>query len=578
MAGWSVPGVVHLKQVREDPMGRRVLARHRVTRRSLAITYLSPELLADPEFRSRFGADCARLARVRAAWIARVHRYVECDRGVDQHCAAVVADHIGGSSLRALLLAQGAVGTAAAFVVLKETLLGLAACHQAGLAHGDLKPEDVILTPAGRIRLVDFGLWTSEGRRMLARSTPFYLAPEQWSGPGVSQAGDIYAATVTFFECLAGAPPFYAEEVAELSAKHARGVPPVEVLPEPVREIVLRGLAKDPGSRPDARALFALVGEVASRTVGPDWERRGRQELVALIANRPAVPELRTVQRQTGQSAWGFGKPVRLAAVMGGALALAAGLSSPPLAVLPGISIFGAGVMPPVLAFPDFDRGGLAVRMTTSGPSVDRAPAIAAIKVRNAAPQSPALPVSAPRVGAAPYEPAAEKLDQDTARTYGGGSNQRAANQSGPGQPFPGLPLCTEVDDHTPCTTANPAQPGSTGSSAEPSPASLPVSLPVPLSVPVPVKAPVQPPESVRPPVKVPQPIVNRDKIRHQKDLHLPNDFRAQLDSPRPKKTAQGDRVQWDRSDFTGRSVEGSTSRSGRGHEHFTSNRNSGNR
>src|SRR5581483_6176662 len=88
MAGWSVPGVVHLRQVREDAVGRRVVARHRLTRKSLAITYLSPEVLADAEFRARFEAECARLTRIRQSGIARVYRYLACDDGV-----AVIGEH-----------------------------------------------------------------------------------------------------------------------------------------------------------------------------------------------------------------------------------------------------------------------------------------------------------------------------------------------------------------------------------------------------------------------------------------------------------------------------------------------------
>ncbi|HJT04737.1 MAG TPA: protein kinase, partial [Pseudonocardiaceae bacterium] len=156
MAGWSVPGVVHLRQVREDPVGRRVVARHRITRKSLAITYLSPELLADAEFRTRFAGECAQLMRVRQAEVARVYRYLDCEDG-----AAVIGAHLNGATLRSLLRAHGAVGTEAALVVLKDVLRALAACHQAGVAHGDLTPDDVILTSAGRARLTGFGLWTA---------------------------------------------------------------------------------------------------------------------------------------------------------------------------------------------------------------------------------------------------------------------------------------------------------------------------------------------------------------------------------------------------------------------------------
>ncbi|HVE96275.1 MAG TPA: serine/threonine-protein kinase [Pseudonocardiaceae bacterium] len=387
MAGWSVPGVVPLREVREDPAGRRVLARHRVTRRSLAVTYLSDELLSDTEFRARFAREFGRLAQVRDARVSRVHRYVDYHHG-----AAVIGDHVSGTSLRALLLAQGAIGVEAALAVLKDTLRGLAAYHAAGLAHGDIKPECVGLTRAGCVRLVDFGLSTAHGRQLLARSTPFYLAPEQWNGRSATPTGDVYAATVTFFECLIGAPPFYAGSSTELAVKHDQSSPPIDVVPPPLRELVVRGLAKDPHSRPAARSLVAHVDEVATRAVGTGWEKRGRRELARLLSGRSALPDRPTPARRAGSGGYEPRQPVRLAAVVGGALALAAGLSSPPLAViLPGGSIFGSDARSPVLAFPDPAHGSSQVRAVTNGRLAAGAPdAAPAAKVTPAAKADPA--------------------------------------------------------------------------------------------------------------------------------------------------------------------------------------------
>lgn len=538
MVGWSVPGVVHLREVWEDPVGRRVLARHRITRKSLVITYLSPELLADSEFRIRFARDFARLARVREARVARVHRYFECHHG-----AAVVGDHVSGTSLRALLVEQGAVGTEAALVVLKDSLRALAACHEVGLAHGDIKPDGVILTPAGRVRLVDFGLWTSDGRRLLARSTPFYLAPEQWSGPPATPAGDVYAVTVTFFECLAGAPPFYADDEAELSAKHEQSTLPVDVVPEPVRELVLRGLAKDPRSRPEARSLLAHVGDVAARAVGSDWERRGRRELTALLAGRSALPDLSAPVRGSGGAGWQHRKPVRLAAVIGGALALAAGLASPPLAViLPGDSIVGSGGRSPVLAFPEPDRDAVPVRVVTNGQLADRALTPTA-KAGTAGPLAgahpPARSILMPNIQIAPYEHAApDALDQGS--THPGGAAQRQLTS---GQSTSAPPVCTQelTSVHKHCTAVNPEQPtpSSAGSTSDPSQVSIPVSMPVQL--PAPVEVPVQLPVRVEVPVQLPAPvgapvqalksIPIRKKIQPYQDTHAPEDTQIQADS-----------------------------------------------
>ena len=531
MAGWSVPGVVHLRQVREDAVGRRVVARHRITRNFFAITYLSPELLADAEFRARFASECAQLTRVRQAEVARVYRYLDGDDG-----AAVIGEHLNGTTLRSLLLAQGAIGTEAALVVLKGLLRALAACHQAGLAHGDLTPDDVILTSAGRVRLTGFGLWTADGRQQLSRCTPYYLAPEQWGDPAVSRtSGDVYAATVTFFECLVGAPPFYADDAAQLLAKHQAGRVPAEVIPKAVRELVMAGLAKDPASRPDAGSLLAAVGAVAARQVGPDWERRGRRELAQHLARRPALADFATMGRRIrGAGPVSYRRPVRLAAVMGGALALAAGLSSPPLAVIPGINIFGPGGRPPVLAFPEPDRGPVAMRVVTNGRLADRAQT-PAVKAGTAGPVVGARPplvssIAQAKVRTDHAQP--EALPQRADRPGGALAESATSDQS--------TRACTGqlVDDSNPCTAKQEQPtPGSAGSPSDPSGVSIPVALPIPLLPdvqPVPVHLPV--PVQLPAPVQDPTPRSIPDRTGAERDFHTAQSFSSQMDSRVPRK------------------------------------------
>lgn len=528
MAAWSAPGVVHLREVREDSVGRRVVARHHITRRSLAVTYLSHELLTDTQFRTRFAREFARLARVRDSRVAGVHRYVECQQG-----AAVIGDHVHGMSLRDLLLAHGAVGAEAALVVLSDLLRGLAACHAAGLAHGDIKPEGVILTPSGRVRLVDFGLWTAHGRRLLAHSTPFYLAPEQWSGQLATPAGDLYAAAVTFFECLVGAPPFYGDRSAELSAKHEQCTPPIDAIAGPVRELVRGGLAKDPHRRPEARNLLAEVAEVAAQVVGAGWEQRGRRELARLSTNRSALPEMTMPDDRRGAGSE-HRRPIRLAAVVGGALVLAAGLASPPLAViLPGGSVFGSSARPPVLAFPEPAPGTSPVRAVTKGSLADRPvhtapgakvapagqPPVARARPGKENPLAPSIPGANPEIAIGEH-PRPSVHGDEAARARS--ASARACTS-------------TPMAEHQPCAAPAPGQqtPWSTEMESGTVPWQVPSSIGVPGSIEVPtslqVSIPVldgvqplkdiQPLRNVQPPkiVQPPKDVQSEKKVHPQK-------------------------------------------------------------
>ena len=88
-------------------------------------------------------------------------------------------------------------------MVLKGSLLGLAAAHAMGIVHRDYKPENVLVDAEGTSKLTDFGV-AARREQHPACGTPLYMAPEQWDGSPATPATDIYAATAVFFECLTG--------------------------------------------------------------------------------------------------------------------------------------------------------------------------------------------------------------------------------------------------------------------------------------------------------------------------------------------------------------------------------------
>ncbi|MGW2724853.1 serine/threonine-protein kinase [Streptomyces sp. NPDC001492] len=277
---WAVAGYTQIKELGSGASGRVVLATHDTTGTHVAIKYLAEQLCDDPAFREVFRAEARLLGELRSPHVVALYEYVESPRG-----AAIVMELVDGVPLRRLLREHGATTPEAALVVLKGSLLGLAAAHAEGVVHRDYKPDNVLVAADGSSKLVDFGIAVPSGVAANASGTPTYMAPEQWTGGAAGPATDVYAATATFFECLTGMKPYPGQTLAELAVQHIEAPIPAELAPEPVRPLIRRGLAKTPEERPESAAAFVEELEaVAAGAYGEEWEENGRRELAALAA------------------------------------------------------------------------------------------------------------------------------------------------------------------------------------------------------------------------------------------------------------------------------------------------------
>jgi hypothetical protein len=285
---WAVPGYTEERQLGRGASGRVVAAVGTATGQRVAIKYLSPALAGDPEFMGRFRTEAAVQASLDVPQVVRVFHYVEePGRG-----AAIVMELVDGASLHEMIARRGPASPEAALTVLKGSLLGLAAAHAAGIVHRDYKPENVLVTAEGSSKLADFGVAVRAGRELPTAGTPLYMAPEQWNGAPSSPATDIYAATAVFFECLTGKVPFTGQ-LPQLRQQHeTAAVPVAAITAAPLRNLIARGMAKNPGDRPQAAIAFVSELESAAAAVyGPAWEERGRRQLaVRAAALLPLLP------------------------------------------------------------------------------------------------------------------------------------------------------------------------------------------------------------------------------------------------------------------------------------------------
>ncbi|MGW3665023.1 protein kinase domain-containing protein [Streptomyces sp. NPDC005141] len=302
MNTWAVPGYTESRELGSGASGRVALAVHEQTGLPVAVKYLSESLRTRPGFVREFRAEARLLGGLRSEHVAGLYEYVEGPEG-----AAIVMELVDGVCLRALLAKDAPLAPEAALVLLKGSLLGLADAHRLGVVHRDYKPENVLVRPDGTSKLVDFGIAATDGTTAGIAGTPSYMAPEQWTGAPASPAADVYAATATFFECLTGRKPYTGENLAELALQHVDGAIPADEVPEPVRSLVHRGLAKSPEERPaHAEDFVAELEATAGGAYGPDWEERGRGRLATLVAlsllllpSAPSVPRRATDTART---------------------------------------------------------------------------------------------------------------------------------------------------------------------------------------------------------------------------------------------------------------------------------------
>lgn len=278
MNAWTVPGYTELRSLGAGGFGAVMLARHDVTGTPVAIKYLRSGMLADPGFAEMFRTEAVILASLDDPNVVRLYEYVEGPAG-----AAIVMELVDGVTVRDMVARLGKTTPEGALAILYGSLRGLAAAHARGVVHRDYKPANVLVSASGASKLTDFGIAARTGAPTVPAGSLPYAPPEQFDGLPATPASDVYAATATFYECLTGEPPFGTQATqsqTELMERHRTAAVPMDPVPEPLRQLVATGLAKDPRYRPgNATALAATLRQAADAAYGQEWERRGRTHL-----------------------------------------------------------------------------------------------------------------------------------------------------------------------------------------------------------------------------------------------------------------------------------------------------------
>jgi beta-lactam-binding protein with PASTA domain/serine/threonine protein kinase len=247
--------------------------------RPVAIKIMDPRFADDRSFLERFEREARSAARLHHPHIVAVH-----DQGIDQlgvrdddRRAFLVMELVDGGTLRDLLDARGPLDGQLALSIIEPVLSALATAHRAGLAHRDVKPENVLIgtgnTDSGVVKVADFGLVRAVASAGTTSSsvilgTVAYLSPEQVTTGAANEQGDVYSAGVLLYEMLTGRTPYTGDTALSVAYRHVNEDIPAPSLARPeippaLDDLVLRATRRDPQARPaDAGAFLAEVEQV----------------------------------------------------------------------------------------------------------------------------------------------------------------------------------------------------------------------------------------------------------------------------------------------------------------------------
>ena len=277
------PGTVPV-ELRFELLGRIGAGNHGVVfrardsqlQREVAIKRFSHFLADDPRAMRRITREVAALARVSHPNVVTVHDLVHMPDGDGEVTPHLVMELVEGTSLRDLLATRGPSLHSVAAV--RGVLEGLAACHQSGILHLDIKPANVLVTPRGGVKIVDFGIArAASDTTATVAGTPHYMAPEQFDGRA-DERSDIYSVGCLLYECITGAPPFEGTMAAQVMAHRNRPRPdPRELAPQvtpALAAVVMRAMAIDSSARyqsvAEMLAALAAVDQAVDLSSGPE--------------------------------------------------------------------------------------------------------------------------------------------------------------------------------------------------------------------------------------------------------------------------------------------------------------------
>lgn len=242
-----------IRRLGQGGMARVFLASDESLHREVAIKVLADRHADDPHFIERFQREARAAARLNHPNIVQV--YDQSQGGM----AFIVQEYVEGETLKDLIRRESPLDPRRAISIALQILAALRIAHQQGVIHRDVKPQNILIQPDGKLKVADFGIASAGGDAEMTEAgsivgTAQYLAPEQARGLAVGPPADLYAVGIVLYEMLSGRVPFEGDTAVNVAMRHVQEPPePLSdrnpLVPADLESVVMRALAKDPRQR-----------------------------------------------------------------------------------------------------------------------------------------------------------------------------------------------------------------------------------------------------------------------------------------------------------------------------------------
>ena len=286
-----------LEELGKGGMGQVYRVKDQTLDEEMALKILKPEIAQDKEIIERFKNELKLARKIGHKNICRMY-----DLNEEGETPYITMEYVKGDDLKTIIKERGRLTEKEALSIAKQVCEGLAAAHELGVIHRDLKPQNIMLDEKGSAKVMDFGIARSVDTSGVTQSgvmigTPDYMSPEQAEGEEADQRSDIYALGVILYEIVTGNVPFTGDTALSVALKHKTKMPPDPTklnpdISESLSRLILICMEKErPRRYQTAEALLDDLTNIEDGLpLGTKIRPRQKTFLTSLIRNKIFIP------------------------------------------------------------------------------------------------------------------------------------------------------------------------------------------------------------------------------------------------------------------------------------------------